>query len=143
MPAGTKSHALYRKGLLLRMMSRAAESVQVLEESLALADSAQRQVEALTALGDSYNMLGNADEAIRFLNRSIHLDSTNFEGYYNLVNIMKERGGDTPRVEWEALYSDLNKQLKKYAKQSSRDESGGNVVSGYWALFIIGDKLSK
>jgi tetratricopeptide (TPR) repeat protein len=142
MAPATKSHALYRKGLLLRMMSRAEESIEVLKESLALADTMEREVETLTALGDSYNMLGNAEEAMKYLNQSIYRDSSNFEGYYNLVNIMKERGNSTQTSEWEALYGALTGQLKTYMKQKKQNRSPGKVVSAYWALFIMGEKLS-
>lgn len=141
MDVSVKSHALYRKGLLLRMMSRAEESVQVLEQSLALADSLERKVETLTAIGDSYNFIGNTDEAIHFLNQSIHYDPSNFEGFYNLVNIMKERRGTLPS-EWEGLYSDINLQLKKFLKRK-QDQTSGMLVSAYWSLFIVAEKLRE
>lgn len=144
MGEATKSHALYRKGLLLRMMSRGQESVEVLEDSLTLADTLEREVETLTAIGDSYNMLGNADAAMNALNQSIQLDSSNFEGYYNLVNIMKERGNATQPTEWEALYGSLTKHLKAYMKpKNKKNRSSGKIVSAYWALYIMGEKLSK
>jgi tetratricopeptide (TPR) repeat protein len=125
------------------MMSRADESVEVLQESLALADTLEREVETLTALGDSFNMLGNAEEAVNYLNKSIHLDTSNFEGYYNLVNIMKEQGNATQPSDWEALYVDLSKQLQNYSRRSNKNKSPGHVVSAYWALFIAAEKLSE
>ena len=143
MDAATKSHTLYRKGLLLRMMSRPEDSIEVLLESLTLAESDDREVEILTALGDSYNMLGNSEEAIRYLIRSISLNAETFENYYNLVNIMKESGNATQISEWESLYEELSEKLKKFLKINKKKLPMGKVATAHWALFIIGEKISK
>ena len=74
------------------MMGRGSEAIACYEAILnkPSASPAERSA-GLMHMADAQNMMGLLDEAYDSLERSLEMDSTNLEAYYQLVQVCKER----------------------------------------------------
>ena len=144
----------HRKGMLLKMMSRGAESIEshrwVLEHSLYPIDKAA----SLMNMGHSYSMLGNVNDANKVFREAMELHPYGFGNYIALVESyieLKQYQTD----DWRVLYEHIENLIVKWEKASKKGKltalydtrsdlsEGDQSVPGtvYWALYLIGDKI--
>ena len=140
----------HRKGILLKMMSRAQEAIAAHQF---VYDNAQTDVDKASSLyfiGTVQTMLGEVSTALNTFREAIDLSPYSFGSYIAFVEAHLE--ANSPVDVLRSLYEEIESRITKFeADQAAGTVKPTNSVLGehthavdgsvYWALFLLGDKL--
>ncbi len=154
---------LQRKGMLLKMMSQGAESIETLQLVFDVPTATKSDYsEAYVHIADSQTMMGQVSEALVSLQKALDANPNNLEVYYPMVQACKEvkcktvEGWGTFVMEIvNAITNSKNPSTKKKSKRSQKinvdflDDDDEDVRSStessslYWALYEAGLKAGS
>ena len=154
MPPSQKTSGLlvvhHRKGILLKMMSRAQEAIEAHQFVYENALSDDDKASSLYYIATVQTMIGEVRTALVTFREAIDLSPYSFGLYIAFVEAHLEL--NSPVEVLKALYEEMESRVTSFEKEQAAGTikprnsvlgEASNVVDGsfYWALFLLGDKL--
>lgn len=154
-----KADALYRKGLLLKMMGRSMDSLACYDELLSKVVHKFDISSIYVSKADVFMMIGDIDSAISLYERAIEYAPWKLSNYYPLISAYQEKNVKSTR-EWYDFLS-VMKEVKDNAingtlfnpkimnYESSLPLFDSNSLSSeiksdfYWSLYICANKAQE